>query len=259
MGPSGGGKSTVAALLLRFIEPSRGEITVDASPPVSETSLNPIVGAPLPAPAQWRSRVAYVPQRPYLFHDTVLANIRLSRPDASLEQVISAARQAEAHDFIQALPQGYHTLVGERGARLSGGEAQRIALARAFLKEAPFIILDEPTANLDPETESNLQQAMQRLLQGRTALIIAHRLSTIREADCIVVLDQGPVVESGSHPELLQQRGLYYRLVHAAERKTSGIASARTLFLSRGEEEGMKLGTRFYLPGMGDRDREAGI
>jgi ATP-binding cassette subfamily C protein CydD len=203
VGPSGAGKSTVAYLMLRFIEPDQGAITVG--------------GQPLDAlsPAAWREQVAWVPQNPYLFHGTVAENICLARPDASLDQVESAASQASASGFIEALPKGYGTVIGERGARLSGGEAQRIALARAFLKDAPLLILDEATANLDPEIEAVVQEAMARLLPGRTALIIAHRLSTVYRADRIVVLDRGQLAQEGSHIDLMQQSGLYRRLVGA--------------------------------------------
>jgi len=203
VGPSGAGKSTVAYLLLRFLEPDSGSITVG--------------GQPLQAlsPAAWREQVAWVPQNPYLFHGTVAENIRLACPDAGRGLVERAARQAGADLFIEALPHGYDTLVGERGARLSGGEAQRIALARAFLKDAPLLILDEATANLDPEIEALLQEAMDRLLQGRTALIIAHRLSTVYRAGRILVLDRGRLVEEGTHAALMRQGGLYRRLVGA--------------------------------------------
>jgi ATP-binding cassette subfamily C protein CydD len=203
VGPSGAGKSTVAYLMLRFIEPDQGAITVG--------------GQPLDAlsPAAWREQVAWVPQNPYLFHGTVAENIRLARPGASLDQVESAASQASASAFIEALPKGYDTIIGERGARLSGGEAQRIALARAFLKDAPLLILDEATANLDPEIEAMVQEAMARLLSGRTALIIAHRLGTVYRADRIVVLDRGQLAQEGSHIDLMQQSGLYRRLVGA--------------------------------------------
>jgi len=203
VGPSGAGKSTVAYLLLRFIEPDMGTITVGGQP------------LQVLSPSAWREQVAWVPQRPYLFHGTVDENIRLARPDASHAQVERAARQANAAQFVEALPQGYDTLVGERGARLSGGEAQRIALARAFLKDAPLLILDEATANLDPEIEALVQEAMGRLLPGRTALIIAHRLSTVQHASRILVLDQGRLAEEGSHAALMNQGGLYRRLVGA--------------------------------------------
>jgi len=203
VGPSGAGKSTVAYLLLRFIEPGLGTITVGGQP-LQQLS-----------PADWREQVAWVPQHPYLFHGTVAENIRLARPDASRVQVERAARQANAAQFVEALPQGYDTLVGERGARLSGGEAQRIALARAYLKDAPLLILDEATANLDPEIEALVQEAMGHLLPGRTALIIAHRLSTVQHASRILVLDRGRLAEEGSHAALMNQGGLYRRLVGA--------------------------------------------
>jgi ATP-binding cassette subfamily C protein CydD len=201
VGPSGAGKSTVAHLLLRFIEPDRGTISVNGQPLCNLS------------PAAWRELVAWVPQQPYLFHGTVAENIRLARPTATLDEVKWAAQQAHGHAFIEALPQGYETLIGEHGARLSGGEAQRIALARAFLKDAPLLILDEATANLDPAIEALVQEAMERLLQGRTTLLIAHRLSTVYRADRIVVMDRGRIVEQGTHAALVQQGGLYRRLV----------------------------------------------
>ena len=191
VGRSGAGKSTVAQLLLRFIEPSGGRITVN--------------GADLAAiPADvWREQVAWVPQMPYLFAGSVADNIRLARPDAPLEDVIRAAQQAHADPFIRALPDGYDTPIGERGARLSGGQAQRIALARAFLKDAPLLILDEATSHLDPDTEAEIQAAIRALMHHRTVLIIAHRLNTVRDADQIVVLDQGHVAEIGTHAALI--------------------------------------------------------
>jgi len=201
VGPSGAGKSTVAYLLLGFIKPTAGEITVDAGNdrlPVS------------------RLRTAWVPQLPYLFNATVAENIRLGRPDASRDDIERAARLAHADEFIRALPQGYETVIGERGARLSGGQAQRIALARAFLADAPLIILDEATANLDLESEALVQASLERLLAGRSALIIAHRLATVRSADRIVVMDGGRVVETGTHDELMALRGTYWRLVNAS-------------------------------------------
>ena len=168
----------------------------------------------LPA-STWREKVAWVPQNPYLFHSTVAENIRLARPEAGLDEVVWAARQVHANDFVQALPQGYNTPVGEGGARLSGGQAQRIALARAFLKDAPLLILDEATSNLDPEYESLLQEAIHRLMRERTVLIIAHRLSTVYRADQIVVMEGGRVAEMGVHAGLLARDGLYRRLVTA--------------------------------------------
>ena len=203
VGPSGAGKSTIAYLLLRFIEADRGEILVGEQP-LCELS-----------PLAWRRQVAWVPQQPHLFHGTITNNIRLARPEAGAEEIAWAARQAHANGFIEALPRGYDTVVGERGARLSGGEAQRIALARAFLKDAPLIILDEATANLDPQIEDLVGEAMVRLLRDRTALIIAHRLSTVYRADRILVMEQGRIVEQGTHQALVEQGGIYRSLVSA--------------------------------------------
>jgi ATP-binding cassette subfamily C protein CydD len=204
VGPSGSGKSTITQLLLRFIDPDRGSITVDGRP---LASLDP---------SAWRARVAWVPQNPYLFNASVKENIRIARPAASREEVERAALLAHAHGFIQALPMAYDTPIGERGARLSGGQAQRIALARAFLKDAPLLILDEATANLDPDTESQIQASMSRLLQGRTALVIAHRLGTVQNVDAILVMADGGIVEAGSHEALLADGGLYFRMVNAS-------------------------------------------
>ncbi len=203
VGPSGAGKSTIVQLLLRFIEPNAGQITVNGLP-LSD----------LPADG-WREQIAWVPQLPYLFNASVADNIRLGRPNATLDDVIRAALLAHAYDFIRALPQGYDTMIGERGARLSGGQARRIALARAFLKDAPLLILDEPTSSLDLETEAVITELISRLMQGRTALIVAHRLSTVRDADQIIVLDQGRVVQTGTHTDLIAVDGLYHQLSRA--------------------------------------------
>jgi ATP-binding cassette subfamily C protein CydD len=203
IGPSGAGKSTIAHLILRFIDPPQGTITIDGTP-LPELDLS-----------AWRTQLAWVPQHPYLFHGSVSENIRLAKPEASLEQIAQAARLAYAASFIEDLQQGYDTLIGERGIRLSGGQAQRLALARAFLKDAPFLILDEATANLDPAHERQIQATIERLLQGRTALIIAHRLNTITTANQILVMSEGQIVESGTHDSLLHQTGLYHQLVAA--------------------------------------------
>ncbi len=203
VGASGAGKTTLAHLILRFGDPQSGEILLDSS------SLTEISAEAL------RAQIAWVPQRPYLFNDTVAANIRLGRPGASLEDVQAAARQAQLHEQIAGFPQGYETLIGERGVRLSGGEAQRLALARAFLKDAPFLILDEPTSSLDPVYEDRLVRALTRLVRGRTTLIIAHRLPTVHSADQILVLKGGRLVERGTHTDLLAADGEYRQLVQA--------------------------------------------
>ena len=206
VGRSGAGKSTLVNLLLRFMEPESGEIRANG------------VGISELAVEGWRERVALVPQRPYLFYGSVFENIRLARPEAGREEVERAAELAGAAGFIRRLPEGYETGIGERGARLSGGEAQRIAIARAFLKDAPLLILDEPTSSLDPESEKVVRRAVERLAEGRTTLIIAHRLNTIHDADRIAVLDAGRVEAIGTHAELVESNKLYAALVSAPER-----------------------------------------
>ncbi len=197
VGPSGGGKSTVTSLLLRFDRPQRGRILIDGVD-IQQASEDSV-----------RAQFALVTQEPLLFSASVLENIRVARPSASLEEAVEAARVAQADAFVQALPSGYHTLVGERGAILSGGQKQRLCLARAILAGAPVLVLDEATSHLDPQSELELQEALGQVLPGRTALVIAHRLSTIVDAHRIHVVDGGRVVQSGTHRELLQRGGLY--------------------------------------------------
>jgi len=159
-----------------------------------------------------RRAIAAVPQDPALFHRTIAENIAYARPDASLDEIVLAAKRARAHDFIERLPKGYETLVGERGVKLSGGERQRVAIARAFLADAPILVLDEATSSLDVETEREVQLATEALMRGRTTIVIAHRLSTIRHADRILVFQDGRIVEEGAHVDLVHKGGVYARL-----------------------------------------------
>ncbi|MBA2535182.1 MAG: thiol reductant ABC exporter subunit CydD [Rubrobacter sp.] len=203
VGRSGSGKSTLVNLLMRFVDPESGTIRA-----------NGVEITDLPAKA-WRENLALVPQRPHLFHGSVLENIRLARPGASREEVEGAAELAGAARFTRQLSDGFDTQIGERGARLSGGEAQRIAIARAFLKDAPVLVMDEPTSSLDPESERLIRTALERLAAGRTVLVVAHRLGTVRRADRIAVLDEGRLAAAGTHGELIQYSGLYASLVNA--------------------------------------------
>jgi ATP-binding cassette subfamily C protein CydCD len=206
VGRSGAGKSTLFQILLGFLHPQRGEIQIDG---VSYTNLNS---------DSWRARVAWVSQAPYLFNDTIAENIRLGAPDADMDAVRAAAKAAHLDAFIRSLPEGYETKIGERGARLSGGERQRLALARAFLKDADLILLDEPTSNLDPVNEALLREATDSLLEsGRTVITIAHRLETISRADVVLVLDEGRVAEMGTPDELLARGGLYAEMAREAQ------------------------------------------
>jgi ABC-type multidrug transport system fused ATPase/permease subunit len=197
VGPTGAGKTTLVSLIPRFYDPSRGRITLDGVD-VRELTLKSL-----------REQISIVLQEPLLFSGTIADNIRYGRLDADREAVVEAARAANAHEFIVKLPCGYETELGERGARLSGGERQRIAVARAFLKRAPILILDEPTSSIDSKTEAIILDALDRVMAGRTTFLIAHRLSTIRRADLILVVDRGRLVEQGSHEKLMQLRGLY--------------------------------------------------
>jgi ATP-binding cassette, subfamily B, bacterial len=200
VGHSGSGKTTFTRLLLRFSDIDGGKILIDGQ------SISAITQADL------RKNIAYVPQEPLLFHRTISENIAYGNGKASNKEVETAAKSSHAAEFIEKLPNGYETLVGERGVKLSGGQRQRIAIARAMLKDAPILMLDEATSSLDSESEKYIQDALWKLMEGRTAIVIAHRLSTIQRMDRIVVLDDGQVVEQGTHKELLDAGGTYARL-----------------------------------------------
>ncbi|MCW3033137.1 MAG: hypothetical protein QOK19_290 [Solirubrobacteraceae bacterium] len=202
VGPTGAGKTTLASLLVRFFDPWQGRITIGGAD-IRDFTLHSL-----------RSQIALVLQDPYILPTSIAENIALGRPDAPHEEILAAARAANAHEFITRLPDGYETIVGERGATLSGGEKQRLSIARAFLKDAPVLILDEPTSALDAGTERLLLDALERLMKGRITLVIAHRLSTIRSADTILAVDRGRIVERGSHAELIAGGGLYSSLYH---------------------------------------------
>ena len=203
VGPSGAGKTTVVSLLLRFFDPASGHIRIGG------IDLRDLRTADL------RAQVALVAQDTYLFHGTIADNLRIAKPEASDAEIEAAARAAQIDDFIRSLPDGYATEVGERGAQLSGGQRQRVAIARALLKNAPILILDEATSSVDPASEAAIQTALERLFHKRTTIVIAHRLSTIRQADRILVLNEGAVVERGTHDELVVKGGLYSQLTHA--------------------------------------------
>jgi len=208
VGKSGSGKSTVVNLLLRFYDPDKGHILFNGVD-ICDFSLDYL-----------RSKIAVVFQDTYLFYGTMRENLSLANPNASMEKIVEAAKAANIHDYIMSLPDGYDTIVGERGSTISGGERQRVAIARALIKDAPFLILDEATANVDAENEKSIQEALDFLMLDKTTLVIAHRLSTIRNADRIIVLENGSIAEQGTHDELLLMDNIYSRLIEA--QKTAG-------------------------------------
>jgi ATP-binding cassette subfamily B protein/subfamily B ATP-binding cassette protein MsbA len=213
VGKTGAGKSTLVSLIPRFYDPSSGRVLIDGHD-LREMNLKSV-----------RSQVGMVLQEAFLFPISVSENIAYGRPEAAREEIVAAAKAANAHEFIERLPEGYETVLGERGATLSGGQRQRLSIARALLKDAPVLILDEPTSALDAETEGLVLEALGRLMTGRTTFIIAHRLSTIHNADRIAVLQDGAIVEVGSHHELIERKEAYFRL-HRLQFSESALASA---------------------------------
>lgn len=205
VGPSGGGKTTLCHLLSRFWDVDAGQVTLGGHD-VREYDMDSLM-----------RNFSFVFQNVYLFHDTIANNICFGQPDAPIEQVIAAAKKARCHDFIMKLPQGYDTVIGEAGGSLSGGERQRLSIARAMMKDAPIVILDEATANVDPENEQELMEAIQKLTQEKTVIMIAHRLKTVRHADQILVVDKGRIVQRGTHDELMKQDGIYRRFISGRE------------------------------------------
>lgn len=209
VGPSGGGKTTFCHLLARFWDVDKGSVTLDGKD-VRDYSMDNLM-----------KNYSFVFQNVYLFHDTIANNIRFGQPEASMEKVIAAAKKACCHDFISQLPNGYDTVIGEGGASLSGGERQRISIARAIMKDSPIIILDEATANVDPENERDLMKAIEELTREKTVIMIAHRLKTVRNADNIVVIDKGRIAEQGKHDELVAKGGIYARFIDSRKEAVS--------------------------------------
>lgn len=209
VGPSGGGKSTLCNLIARFWDVDEGEVSLGGIN-VKDYSMNSLM-----------NNFSFVFQRVYLFEDTIENNIKFGNPEATHEQVVEAAKKACCHEFISQLPDGYNTVIGEGGATLSGGEKQRISIARAIMKDAPIIILDEATANVDPENEKELIEAIDALTKEKTIIMIAHRLKNVRNADQIVVIDKGRIVQQGTHNQLMKQEGIYKRFVDSREKAVS--------------------------------------
>ena len=213
VGYSGSGKSTIANLIVRFWDVQQGSVIVGGIN-VKELTYDNLL-----------KNISMVFQKVYLFQDTIANNIRFGKPQASMDEIIFAAKAAGCHDFIMALPEGYDTIVGEGGSSLSGGEKQRISIARAILKDAPIILLDEATASIDPENEHLIQRALARLTHGKTVIAIAHRLNTIRHADQILVIDDGRLVQKGTHDELVAQDGVYKRFVSIRQNAENWVIS----------------------------------
>jgi len=209
VGPSGGGKTTLCRLMARFWDVNEGSVELGGRD-VRQYSMDSLM-----------KNFSFVFQNVFLFHDTIANNIRFGQPNAPMDDVIAAAKKACCHDFITALPDGYDTIIVENGASLSGGEKQRISIARAIMKNAPIIILDEATANVDPENEKDLMEAIEALTKEKTILMIAHRLKTVRNADQIFVVDKGRIAQRGTHDELIKQDGIYRRFVNS-RRKAIG-------------------------------------
>ena len=209
VGPSGGGKTTITSLIARFWDVQEGKVTLGGRD-VREYSFDSLM-----------ENFSFVFQRVYLFEDTIANTIRFEKPEATMDEVIAAAKLARCHEFIEALPDGYETVVGEGGASLSGGEKQRIAIARAIMKDAPIIILDEATANIDPENEKELTEAISNLIKEKTIIMIAHRLKTVKNADQIIVIDKGKIVQKGKHEDLMKEEGIYKNFVSGRKKAVS--------------------------------------